>query len=155
MTILFASCKIYSFTGISISPEVKTVTVENIINNANNVNPTLAQTVTEKMKDKFSQEARLDLLERNGDVLFVGAITGYDVRPAASGAGDRAELNRLTISMSVDYVNNVEDKNWSKSFTQYENFDRNANLSAVEDQLIEEITDRMVADIFAAAFSDW
>ncbi len=145
----------YSFTGTSINPDVKTVSVERIPNQASLVVPSLSQTLEEKLKDKFTIEGRLDLTTEEGDAAFSGAITQYNVRPAASGANDQAALNRLTIAVRMEYTNRITDENWSSTFTHFSDFDRDANLSDVEDSLIDEITDNIVDDIFNKAFSNW
>ncbi|MGB0932392.1 MAG: LPS assembly lipoprotein LptE, partial [Chitinophagales bacterium] len=105
----------YSFTGTSINPDVKTVSVERIPNQATLVVPSLSQTLEEKLKDKFTIEARLDLVAEEGDAAFIGAITQYNVNPAASGANDQAALNRLTIAVKMEYINAVSDVNWSNT----------------------------------------
>ena len=155
--ILFSqvSCGIYSFTGTSIDPQVKTFFVDNITNLATTVNPNLSQTLVEKMKDKFTSDARLDIASNAGDVEFSGNIMNYLVEPAAASANDEAALSRLSITVRIEYVNNVTDETWTQNFTHYENFDRNVNLSDVEDTLVDEITERIVTDIFTKAFSNW
>ncbi len=150
------ACKVqYSFTGVSVDPNVKSFSVETFPNLAGIVNANLSQTITEKMKDKFSSEARLDIVDSSGDVEFSGAVLNYFVGPAASAANDRAAQNRLTVSVKVEYVNNVTAEKWNNTFQHFENFDSDVNLNDVEDQLVEEITDRIVTDIFNKAFSNW
>lgn len=150
---LLSNC--YSFKGISIAPGVKTVSVEDFPNLATTVAPALSQTIVEKMKNKFAAEARLDLVPSGGHAAFSGSILNYFVEPAASGAGDQAALNRLTIVIRVEYTNSITDENWSQTFQQFENFDRNANLADVEGQLIDLIVTRLVDDIFNKAFTNW
>ncbi|MGB1207318.1 MAG: LPS assembly lipoprotein LptE [Chitinophagales bacterium] len=153
--LLQVSCGIYSFTGTSIDPQVKTFFVDNLPNLATTVNPNLSQTLVEKMKDKFTSDARLDIASNTGDVEFSGNILNYLVEPAASSANDEAALSRLSITVRIEFVNNVTDETWMQNFTHYENFDRNVNLSDVEDTLVDEITERLVTDIFTKAFSNW
>ena len=153
--LLQVSCGIYSFTGTSIDPQVKTFFVDNIQNLATTVNPNLSQTLVEKMKDKFTSDARLDIASNTGDVEFSGNIMNYLVEPAAASANDEAALSRLSITVRKEFINNVTDETWTKNFTHYENFDRNVNLSDVEDTLVDEITERIVTDIFTKAFSNW
>src|SRR5512133_264965 len=77
-----SGCKIsYSLSGASISPDVKTVFVDYFRNRSKVINPTLSQTFTEAMKDKFVNETGLSLNTDQGDLEFSGEITGYDVRP--------------------------------------------------------------------------
>ena len=50
---LVQSCGIYSFTGTSIQPDVKTVTIPYFEYKALKVNPSLSNQITEALKDKF------------------------------------------------------------------------------------------------------
>lgn len=86
MTVLLmnSSCRMsYSFTGASISPDVRTVTIPNIPNNASLVVPTLSRTITDALKDYFTSQTNLVLVERNGDLVVDGVITQYSVIPVA------------------------------------------------------------------------
>ncbi len=155
LVLLQQSCGVYSFTSASIDPNVKTLYVENFENLASTVEPSLTQTLVEKLKNKCISEARLDLSNQGGDVEFAGSIMNYVVEPAASGADDQAALSQLTINIRVDFVNNVTDENWSESFRQFETFPKDANLSDVETELIEQITNRLIDDIYNRAFANW
>lgn len=152
---LYTGCGIYSFTGTSIHPDAKTVSVETFPNLASLVAPTLSQTLTEKLRDKFTAETRLDLIVESGDVEFTGAIINYFVTPAASGADDQAAFSKLTLAIRVDYLNTITGEKWSQKFQQFENFDENVNLSSVENNLIETLTERLATDVFNKAFTNW
>ena len=52
---LVGACGIYSFTGTSIQPDVKTITIPYIENKAIRVNPSLSNDITEALQDKFSK----------------------------------------------------------------------------------------------------
>jgi hypothetical protein len=86
----------YSSKGASIPPEAKTFTVQYFENQARNQEAGLAQTVTDNLKDYIQSNSRLTLITNGiGDVDFEGAITGYEVRPAAIVSGDEAALPSL------------------------------------------------------------
>ena len=103
---LFASCTMkYSFTGASISPETKTVSVQYFNNIAPIVYPTLSQTLTETLKDKFVSQTSLVVMQRDADMNFEGQITGYTVTPTAIQGDQYASQNRLTITVSVKFTN--------------------------------------------------
>src|SRR5512145_844688 len=97
--IVMASCKIYSFTGASIAPDVKTVSIIYFPNQAPLVQPTLSQVFTEALKDKFISQTSLTLVDNGGDLNFEGAITSYGTQPVAIQSGDVASQNRLTIAV--------------------------------------------------------
>ncbi len=150
-------CKVsYSFTGASIPPEVKTVSVQYFPNRASNIQPTLSQTFTDALKDKIQSQTNLLLVNDNGDVNFEGEIQSYYTNPVAIRKGDDAAKNRLTIKIRVRYENSVDEKqNFNQTFSRYEDYESTKSLSSVELQLIEEIVDQITDDIFNKAFVNW
>jgi hypothetical protein len=153
---LFSSCGIYSFTGASIDPSVKTFTIHFITNQAPVVVPSLSQTLTDALKNKFLTSTNLSLAQTGGDLEFSGAITGYQVNPVAAQANETAALNRLTISVSIDFVNHKNEKqSWTTLFSRYADYNSSSDLSSVQDQLIAQINEQLVEDIFNKAVVNW
>jgi len=150
------SCGVYSFTGASISPDVKTVSVEFFENVAPLINPNLSQVFTEKLKDIFIVQTNLTLTQKNGDLNFEGSITDYNIRPMNVQAGNQVAQNRLTISVRVTFTNTVEPKNdFEKTFTRFADFDASQTLSSVEADLVEQITEELTQDVFNEAVVNW
>lgn len=146
----------YSFTGASISPDVKTVSVGFFENYAQLINPSLSQVVTEKLKDIFLVQTNLEVIQRDGDLQFEGSIVDYNVRPLAIQADEQAAQNRLTISLAVTFINTKDpEKDYESRFTRFGDFDANQDLSAVEEDLVEQITTELVQDIFNKAVVNW
>ncbi len=155
LSLLLQGCWLYSFTGADYG-NAKTVTIHYFDNQANIVNPDLAPMLTEKLQDKFANESPLTLIESGGDLEFSGTITGYTIKPAQIQAGETAAANRLTVTVKVKFVNHLEpEKSYEKTFKWYADFDANQNLADVENELIDQITDQLVDDIFNAAVVNW
>ncbi|MFW6310107.1 MAG: LptE family protein [Prolixibacteraceae bacterium] len=154
---IFNSCKIgYSFTGANISPAVKTFSVYYFPNRARLVNPTLSQTFTEALREKLQRQTSLNELAEDGDLIFEGQITGYEVRPMSIQKDDMAALNRLTISVRVKYTNTIDpDQSIDRTFSAFEDFDSSQTLNAVEDGLVPEIIEKLNEDIFNATLANW
>jgi len=56
----------------------------------------------------------------------------------------------------VKFVNTQQpEKNYEQSFSRYSEYNSNLDLTAVEDELIVEINDQLVQDIFNKAMSNW
>ena len=70
------SCGIYSFTGTSIQPDVKTVTINYFEYQALKVNPSLSNQITEALQEKFLKLTKLELVDMEGDLEITGAVTG-------------------------------------------------------------------------------
>ena len=160
VTPFFVSCvyKItYNLSGGSIPPEAKTFSVAYFPNTAPMVAPTLSNVLTEGLRDKFSRQTRLAQVEEGGDFAFEGEITNYSSTTASVSSGDYALQNRLTITVKVNFQNAV-DQTLSfnaKTFSAYADYDSSQLLIDVQDQLIEEIVDDLVNDIYMAAAGNW
>lgn len=153
---LLTSCGIYSFTGASIDPNVKTINISYFDNKARLVQPTLSQVFTNALKDRFVAQTSLDLTNDFADLYLEGYISDYKISPMAIQAGETAALNRLTITVNVKYTNNVNEKeSFETTFSAYEDYAREKDLSEVEDGLIEQITEYLVDDIFNKAVVNW
>lgn len=149
-------CHVYSFTGASISPEIKTVSVQFFPNRALIVQPVLSNLFTEKLKDKFISETNLSLVKENGDLSFEGAIIDYNTQPTAITGNDNASLNRLTITVSVKFKNAKDDKqSFENNFSRYADYNSTLNLATVEQDLINQINSQLVDDIFNKAVVNW
>ncbi len=146
----------YSFSGVNISPEVLTYSVDYFPNRAALVQAQLSQVFTDAMMDKIQGNTNLDLSNQGGDVQFSGEITNYETRPTAITSAETAARNRLTITVRVKYANVVEpDLDFDSSFSRYEEYNASAPLSEVENDLITLIVENIVEDIFNKAFISW
>ena len=151
------SCGIYSFTGTSIQPDVKTVTINYFEYKALKVNPSLSNQITEALKEKFLKLTKLEQVDMDGDLEIIGEVTGYDVKATAITANEQASQNRLTVNVKIAFINRKypEDNFENKSFSAYADFDAMQTLDAVESSLCEEIVEKLCEDIFNASVANW
>lgn len=154
LSFLLSGC--YSFTGTNFDPNIKTYYVEPFRNNASNAIPALEQTVTENFKEKIRTESRLLFADTNPDIEFKGTVVDYRISSEAPAPGEFTALNRLTIVVAVEYINNFdEEKGWKKNFSHFVNFDSSEDITSIQDDLVAEILDQILEDIFNKAFTDW
>jgi len=150
------SCGIYSFSGTSIQPDVKTVTIDYFEYKALKVNPTLSNELTEALKDKFRKMTRLEQVDVDGDLEIAGEVTGYDVRATAITSNDVAAQNRLTVTVKIAYTNRkYPEEDFEKSFSAYQDYDSMTSLDAVESTLCEAIVEQLAEDILNATVANW
>lgn len=154
---LVTSCGIYSFTGTSIQPDVKTITINYFEYKALKVNPSLSNSVTEALKDKFTKMTKLEQVDLDGDLEIIGEITGYDVKATAITANEQAAQNRLTVNVKITFIDRKYPENSfeNKSFSAYADFDAMQQLDAVEASLCEEIVEKLCEDMFNATVANW
>lgn len=156
MLLTHSGCGIYSFTGASVSPDIKTVSIQYFQNNAPLIQPRLSQIFTEALRERFVSQTNLSLITKNGDLNFEGSITGYGVQPVAIQGNDQAALNRLTITVSVKFTNTKSEKqSYETSFSRFADYSSATELTSVEEELMKNITDQLVGDIFNKAMVNW
>jgi hypothetical protein len=154
-----SSCKVsYTLDGGRKFKDTVTVSVLTFTNSAPLAKATFPQAFSETLRDAIQRQTRLIMIPRNGDLNFEGTIVGYAVSPVSiqGGGTNQASLNRLTVTVSVKYTDAVDEKiSFENSFTRYADFPSSQNLSAVEDQLLKEISDQLVQDILNRSINAW
>ena len=146
----------YSLSGASIPPDARTFSVAYVPNNATMVAPILSSTLTDALVDMFTRRTRLMQVEEGGDFAFEGEIINYTSTTASVSSDDYALLNRLTITIKVRFTNALDEKqSWNRTFTAYEDYESTRLLTEVEGELIPQIVDKLVTDIFQASASNW
>lgn len=149
-------CHVYSFTGASISPDVKTVSVQYFQNRAPLVQPSLSQQFTEKLKEKFVSQTSLNVVTKTGDLNFSGYISDFSTAPISIQSSQTAAQNRLTITVNVKFTNSKDSKqDFETSFSQFADYDSRQTLTSVQDALIKSINEKLVDDIFNKAVVNW
>ncbi|MEZ5045475.1 MAG: LptE family protein [Chitinophagaceae bacterium] len=150
-----AQCGVYSFTGAAI--EGKTINIHYIDNNALNIAPSLSPTFTEKLRQRILSQTSLSQLNNDQtDYDLSGMITNYEISVAAISGNDLSEKNRLTISVEIEFINRLNEKNnFTQRFSRFADFDAQQNIQSIESQLINDISTQLVDDIFNKAFVNW
>ena len=65
LLLFLAACTVrYSFSGVDIAPEIRTVSVKTFKNNASLVNLKLANELTTKLKERFQSQTKLIVVEQ-------------------------------------------------------------------------------------------
>jgi hypothetical protein len=156
ISLSFSSCVSYSFTGASIPPEAKTISIQYFDNHASFVNPTLSESLTTAVKDRFTNQTSLVLVRQNGDLQIEGVITDYHSTPQSITAGEVAAQTRLTIKVKVKFVNLLQpENNFETTFSRYQEYASTRDLAEVQDALIILINEMLVDDIFNKAVVNW
>ena len=161
---IYSGCGIYSFSGISIDyDKVQTISVQPFYNDITQGPANISQTFTNSLTDYYQQNTNLSLIQQEGDLQIEGGITGYRLQPVAPKSSGSTTVNdftsqtRLTLTVKVTFYDTSDDTyNFeNRSFTFFKDFDNSQDLTTVETQLIEEIFEQIVMDIFNASVANW
>jgi outer membrane lipopolysaccharide assembly protein LptE/RlpB len=158
LLVLVNACSVsYKFNGASINyDKVKTISVADFPIKAAYVYAPLATKFNEKLKDVYVQQTRLRLVPRNADLQVEGEITGYNQYNQAVKADGYSSEVKLTITVNVRYVNNTHhEEDFEQQFSAFRTYDSTQMLTAVQDELIEQMVKEIADQIFNATVANW
>jgi outer membrane lipopolysaccharide assembly protein LptE/RlpB len=158
LSLMASSCRIsYSFRTASIDYELtKTLMIAHFVNQAPLVYPPLEQRFNEEMKDMFTRNTRLQLVNQNGDMEIEGEIVGYELTPLAVQEDAFASETKLTMTVRMRFRNNKTDApQIEERISANRTFSSNTVFDSVQDQLMGELIDEIVDQIFNATMANW
>lgn len=154
----FSGCTIsYKFNGASIDyTKTRSISIADFPNTAELVHPPLAQEFSEKLRDVYTKQTRLQVLKRGGDMHLEGEITGYQLTPMAISADTYASETKLTITIKVRFTNNKNPtEDFEKTYSAYQTFDSNLMLNDVQDELLKTMIDEITDNIYNDTVARW
>lgn len=167
LSLLLGGCGVYSFTGATVSPDIKTISVKTFVNVAGQGPTRLSQNFTESLRDFYLKNTNLTLVRDNGDLQVEGNIVGYDLTPVAAQNSNVVGTNqptttgaqtKLTIRVKTKFTN-TKDKtqNFDQEFSFYDFFEQSKALSTVENDgvTLENIQNQIILDIFNKSLANW
>ncbi|NND61819.1 MAG: LptE family protein [Flavobacteriaceae bacterium] len=157
LVILLQGCKVsYSFTGADIG-NAQSFQVNNFINNAPIVEPSVARNLTLELQDLILNQTSLGLVTNGGDLVYEGEIVQYYVSPITATSQSTAAQNRLTVAVNVRFFNTLEpEKDFEERFSFY--FDYPGSSQLIGSQLtdaLDVIYERLTQDIFNKSLANW
>lgn len=158
LSLMASSCRIsYSFRTASIDYELtKTLMIAHFVNQAPLVYPPLEQRFNEEMKDMFTRNTRLQMVNQNGDMEIEGEIVGYELTPLAVQEDAFASETKLTMTVRMRFRNNKTDApQIEERISANRTFSSNTVFDSVQDQLMGELIDEIVDQIFNATMANW
>ncbi len=152
---LCSSCGVYSFSGATIPPEVKSVSIDYIMNKAPNSWSSLDRIFNVELKQKMIKDAGLKILDREGDYKIQGYLSSYTITPQAPTTGQFTNSYKLSITVFIQFTDTKTEKkvSWEKNFSNFEVY--SDDISGKEDELIKKISQNISNQIFNDLFSTW
>lgn len=146
----------YNFKGITIAPEMKTFKVENFVIGGIDAPIDLDQLFSERLRRKIREESKLVNDNDTPHIIYTGDIIGYNITYVAPDENNTTSLNRLEINLKVNFNNTLdEEDNWTKTYSDFEDFDSTADFQSIQDDLIDDIIEDIVERIFNDSFTNW
>jgi len=154
---LLTACSVsYKFTGTSINYDIiKTIQIDKIANRAPYGWAPMEALVNNTLQDQYANQTRLKLVKRGGDLHIAGEITGYDQYNKSISADGYSSQVQLKMTVNIRFTNNKTGENWEKPFTATTQYDSNQQLTAVQEELVTQMTKDICEQIFNATVANW
>ena len=98
-------------------------------------------------------------MQREGDLQLEGQIVSFTLAPAAiqrEGQYDQASLNRLTLGVQVRFTNTKDpEQNFDQLFSITQDFAQNLDLTQIPAAQLEQMSERLVTDVFNKSVANW
>lgn len=158
VALFLVGCTIsYKFNGSNIDyTKTKTISIAEFTNTAELVYAPLTQQFSEKLRDVYTRNTRLQVLKKGGDMHLEGEITEYYLTPMAISADTYASQTKLTVTINVRFTNakNPED-DFEKKYSAYQTFDSSKMINDVQDDLLKTIIEEITDNIYNETVAKW
>ena len=131
---LLTGCRVsYKLNGASIDySKTKTIEIAEFPIRSSYVWGPMGPMFNNKLKDMFADHTRLQQVKRNGDLVLSGEITQYSQRNKS-----------------------VSKEDFEKQFTASQSYATTQSLNSVQEQLVSQMCDDLINQIFNAALANW
>ena len=156
---IIAACTVsYKFNGGSINyDKVKTISFENFPNrSAAFVWGPMESMFNTALQDIYMQQTRLKQVRQGGDLELSGEITNYDAYNKGVGSDGYSTMAELRMTVNVRFVNNTNHaEDFEQQFSASREYNASQQLSSVQEDLVNQMIDEIVEQIFNAAVANW
>ena len=158
LLMLLTACSVtYKFNGSSINYEkVKSISIDKFPIRSAYVWSPMESMFYNSITDEYAQKTKLEVLKRNGDLQLSGEIVEYSQTNKAIAADGFAAQTQLKVSVNVRFTNNSNhDEDFERRFSATAEYDSSQQLNAVQEELVQEMIDDIVDQIFNASVANW
>lgn len=158
LTLTVASCSVsYKFNMSSIDyTKVKTIQIADFPIRSSYVWGPMGPMFNNKLKEQFADHTKLSQVKRNGDLKIEGEITNYSQRNKSVSAEGYSAQTELSITVNVRFTNNTNhQEDFEQQFTATASYETTQSLAAVQEQLVTEMIEDIVDQIFNATVANW
>ena len=156
--LLLASCSVsYQFNGASIDyTKTKTIQISDFPNRCSYVWGPMASMFNEELKDEFANNTRLTQVKRDGDLKIEGEITQYQQRNKSVTSDGYSAQTELTMTVNVRFTNRTNhEEDFEQTFSASSTYETTQSLTSVQEDLVTEMVEDIVDQIFNATVANW
>lgn len=156
--VLLFSCSVsYKFNGASIDyTKTKTIQIADFPIRSSYVWGPMSSIFNNELKDRFGSQTRLIQVKKGGDLKIEGEITKYEQKNKSVSSDGYSSQTELSITVNVRFTNNVNHaEDFEKSFSASSSYENTQTLNSVQEELVTEMCEDIVDQIFNATVANW
>ena len=157
VALLLPGCGYYSFSGASIPAHLTTIAIPLAEDNSLSPLTVLDEALTDLLVDRFVRQTRLVLTtdENEADIVLTSQISRYTNAPTAVSGQERAQFNRITVTVSARYHNRIDDDVLERTFSNFDDYDPLEGGLEAEETAALAALESIADDLFTAATLNW
>jgi hypothetical protein len=155
---IMSGCTVsYRLNGASIDYNtIKTITIETFSNRAAYQWAPMAPMLNTSMSDIYNRQTKLRQVKRDGDLVLSGEITAYDQTNKSVAADGYSSMVQLKMTVKVKFTNNKHhDDDFDRAFSANREYDSSQQLASVQEELVQQMIDDIVDQVFNATVANW
>ncbi|MBR6370061.1 MAG: LptE family protein [Bacteroidaceae bacterium] len=155
--VMFSCLPSYKLNAASIDYNtIKTISIDNFQNRATYQWAPMAPMFNNSISDVYNRQTKLRQVKRDGDLALSGEITSYDQTNKSIAASGYSSMVQLKMTVKVKFVNTKEHKDdFERSFSASREYDSSQQLTSVQEELVQQMIDDIVDQIFNATVANW
>lgn len=155
-SLFIAACGVYSFTGSSVPPHLKTIAIPLFDDQSGSGEPGLREEVTNKLIAQFTRDNSLEIADKNtADSILEGIILPFRDEVAVVERGETVSKRRVTVTIRAKYQDMKLRKTvWEKSFSNWGDYEIGAD-AVQRKQALATAIDKLTEDILLETVSSW
>ena len=165
-SVLLALASFFLMSGCTISYKLnqssidynttKTISIETFSNRAAYQWAPMAPMFNTTLSDKYNSQTKLRQVRRDGDLALSGEITSYDQTNKSIAADGYSSMVQLKMTVKVKFTNNKKhEDDFDRSFSASREYDSSQQLTAVQEELVQQMIDDIVDQVFNASVAKW
>ena len=147
----------YKFNGASINYDIiKTITINNFSNRAVYQWGPMESMFNNALSEIYMNQTKLQQVNRNGDLVLSGEITAYDQVNKSISSDGYSSMMQLKMTVKVRFENTKNpNEDFERQFSANREFDTSQQLNDVQEELVKQMIDDIVEQIFNATVANW
>jgi TolB-like protein len=139
-----------------VPPHLKTIAIPILEDQSGYGDPTLRDSFTQKLVERFTNDNTLQLMNRNtADSMLEGVITYVEDKPVVLEGGEQVAERRITVTIRIIFQDlKLQKKIWEKVFSNWGNYPSGSGLTR-RNEGIQDAINKLTEDILNDTVAGW